>query len=98
MEHFIDGVKNYAVFSGRARRTQFWMYTLFYSIAVVVLSILDVVTGSGLLSGLFTLAMFVPTIAITVRRLHDTGRAGWWVLMGLVPLVGGIILLIFFKP
>jgi uncharacterized membrane protein YhaH (DUF805 family) len=75
---------------------------LFYFLAFVVFAIVDGLTGTldeeagiGLLSGLFVLATLIPTIAVLVRRLHDTDRSGWWALLNLVPLVGGLVLLVF---
>lgn len=96
MHWFTDVLKKYAVFSGRARRKEYWMFVLFNFIIAIVLAIVDAVAGaSGVISGLYTLAMLIPSLAVGVRRLHDTGRSGWWLLIALVPLVGGIILLVF---
>lgn len=102
MNWYLDVLKNkYAAFDGRARRTEYWMFTLFNVIASVVLMIVDNLlgtvssTGLGLLGGLYTLAILVPAIAVTLRRLHDTDRSGWWVLIGLVPFIGGIVLIVF---
>jgi uncharacterized membrane protein YhaH (DUF805 family) len=97
---YLEALRKYAVFSGRARRKEYWMFCLFYVIFAIVLVIIDSILGiggedGGLLSGLFVLAMLIPSIALTVRRLHDTDRSGWWLLIGLVPLIGGIILLVF---
>ena len=103
MSWYIKVLKNYAVFSGRARRKEYWMFVLFYVIFAVILTIIDVVTGLysktyniGLLTTIYGLAMLVPTLAVSVRRLHDTNHSGWWYLIGLVPLAGAIILLVFF--
>ena len=76
------------------------MFCLFYVIFAIALGIIDSILGIGggggsLLSGLFFLAMLIPSLAVTFRRLHDTDRSGWWLLIGLVPLIGGIIFLIF---
>jgi uncharacterized membrane protein YhaH (DUF805 family) len=76
------------------------MFALFYVIFVIVLAIIDGILGTGgedggLLSGLFVLAMLIPSISVTFRRLHDTDHSGWWLLIGLVPLIGTIILFIF---
>jgi len=103
MKWFLDCLKNkYATFEGRARRQEYWYYVLFYVLAIVALAMIDRITGTfskeagiGLLSGLFVLATIVPTIAVTVRRLHDTDRSGWWVLLELVPIIGGLVLLVF---
>ncbi len=105
MSWFLKGLKQYADFSGRARRQEYWMYMLFYSIFGIILYGVTVIgmamqsegiilLGMGIYI-LYTLALLVPTLAITVRRLHDTGRSGFWYFIGFVPLVGGIILLVF---
>lgn len=102
MNWFLIAIKKYATFSGRAQRAEYWYFILFYILILFALSFVDGITGSfsstdgiGLLGGLFTLALFVPSIAVGVRRLHDTGRTGWWLLIALVPLVGAIVLLVF---
>ncbi|MGW3650449.1 DUF805 domain-containing protein [Streptomyces sp. NPDC000878] len=95
MNYYVEMLKKYAVFSGRARRKEYWMAALFSVIISIVLAIVDAVIGVQILSTLYTLAVLVPGLAITVRRLHDTGRSGWWLLFALVPLVGGITLLVF---
>ena len=100
MNWYLEALKKYAVFSGRARRMEYWMFGLFYLIFAIVLGIIDSILGigwegGGLLSSLFLLAMVIPSIAVTFRRLHDTDHSGWWLLIGLVPLVGTIILFIF---
>lgn len=92
---YLDVLKKYAVFSGRARRKEFWMFYLFNIIALIVLSIIDAVIGIQLLSTIYILAVIIPYLAVAIRRLHDTGRSGWWLLIGLVPLVGSIILIVF---
>jgi len=95
MKYFLDALSKYADFTGRARRAEFWMFTLIYLVLSIGISLLDVMLGTGFLAILFALAMLVPTISITARRLHDTGRSGWWQLLSLIPLIGGIILIIF---
>ncbi|BBM03905.1 DUF805 domain-containing protein [Microbulbifer sp. GL-2] len=95
MKYFLDALSKYADFTGRARRTEFWMFTLIYIVLSIGVSLLDVLLGAGFLAILFALALLVPTISITARRLHDTGRSGWWQLLNLIPLIGGIILIIF---
>ena len=95
MNWFMEVLKKYAVFSGRARRKEYWFFVLFYVIISIVLGIIDAVIGTVILGALFGLALLVPSIAVTVRRLHDTGRTGWWVLIGFVPVVGWIVLLVF---
>ena len=102
MNWYLEVLKKYAVFSGRARRKEYWFFVLFNIIISIVLAVIDGVTGSfspeagmGLLGGIYTLAVWIPGIAVSVRRLHDTERSGWWLLIALVPLIGAIVLLVF---
>lgn len=96
MEFFIRAYKNYANFSGRDTKQQYWMFYLFYMIAYIILSVIDGVIGTGgLLGGIFALATFIPSIAIATRRLHDIGKSGWWQLIALIPLIGVIVLIVF---
>ncbi|NEA66549.1 DUF805 domain-containing protein [Streptomyces sp. SID12488] len=95
MNYFIEALKKYAVFSGRARRKEYWMFALFYMIIAIVVVIIEAAIGGQILSILLTVAFFLPGLGVTVRRLHDTGRSGWWVLFALVPLVGSITLIVF---
>ena len=96
MNWYVEVLKEYAVFSGRARRKEYWMFSLFNTIIYFVLFLIGTFVGiGGVLSGLYILCVFIPAIAVLVRRLHDTNRSGWWCLIGLVPLVGAIVLLVF---
>ncbi len=102
MNWYLEVLKNYAVFGGRARRKEYWYFVLFNIIIAAVLSAIDGATGTfspeagfGLLGGIYILAVFIPGIAVSVRRLHDTNRSGWWLLFGLIPLIGDIVLLVF---
>jgi len=102
MNWYLEVLKKYVVFNGRAKREEYWYFVLFNIIIGIVLTVIDAVTGSfspetgtGLLGGIYSLAVLLPTIAVSVRRLHDTGRSGWWLLISLVPLIGPIVLLIF---
>ncbi|MDN3297873.1 DUF805 domain-containing protein [Streptomyces ficellus] len=96
MHWYVDVLKKYATFSGRARRKEYWMFTLISTVIYAVLAVIDVsLIGSGVIAGIYGLAVLLPTLAVAVRRLHDTGRSGWWLFISLVPLVGGIILLVF---
>ena len=103
MSWFFGVYKKYAVFSGRARRKEFWFFYLFVMIAYILLAIVDGISGTldpmtgrlGLFSGIFWLGSTLPAIAVSVRRLHDTDRSGWWLLLGLIPLIGGIVLYVF---
>lgn len=101
MNWFISAVRKYAVFDGRARRKEFWFYELFYFVFFIALAWIDRFTGTfdvrnsvGFLSGLFAIAMFLPSLGVTIRRLHDTDRTGWWLLMVFVPFIGLIWLLV----
>ncbi len=100
MNYYLDVLKKYAVFSGRARRKEYWFFVLFNAIAGILLMVVDVMVGtydpetqSGVISSLYSLAVFIPSIAVTVRRLHDTDRSGWWVMLPIGVLIGGGILL-----
>lgn len=98
MNWFMAALKKYAVFSGRAQRAEYWYFLLFYLIIYVGLAIVDSLLGMseiGLLSLIFSLAMIVPSLAVSVRRLHDVDRTGWWVLFAFIPLIGFIVLLVF---
>ncbi|MEU8619448.1 DUF805 domain-containing protein [Streptomyces sp. NPDC048623] len=96
MNWYLDVLKKYAVFSGRARRQEFWMFTLFNLIAAIIVMAIDMAISTyPLLYVIYFLAVFLPTLGVTVRRLHDTGRSGWWILIDLVPFVGFIILIVF---
>ena len=102
MSWYLEAFKKYAVFSGRSRRKEYWYFVLFNIIVSIVLAGIDALLGTfssssniGLLSGIYGLAVLIPTLALTVRRLHDIDRSGWWILIGLVPLIGAIVLLVF---
>lgn len=103
MNWYMEALRKYATFTGRARRKEYWFFQLFVLLVVMVLSladrmlgVLDEESGIGLLSGLFSLAMFIPSLAVSIRRLHDTDRTGWWALLYFVPLLGFLVLLVFF--
>jgi uncharacterized membrane protein YhaH (DUF805 family) len=98
MNWYLTVLKNYVGFSGRARRTEYWMFALFNFIILLVLAILAAVTKSyffWVLYALYALAVIVPGVAVTWRRMQDTGRNGLWILLGLIPFVGSIVLLVF---
>lgn len=97
-----EAFTKYAQFSGRSSRKEFWLFYLLITIASIVLTVIDISIGSfdavsefGLLSGIFTLAIIVPSLAVSVRRLHDTDRSGWWLLLSFIPLLGSIVLVVF---
>ena len=88
---------NYANFNGRARRSEYWFAFLFYFLVYIGALFIDAVIGTVIvISSLWALATLVPLLALSVRRLHDLGRSGWYYLMGLIPFAGPIILLVFF--
>ncbi|MCB0537966.1 MAG: DUF805 domain-containing protein [Bacteroidetes bacterium] len=101
MEWFLKVVRdNYANFNGRARRKEYWMFALFNMIFAVVAMVLDNVLGIaidsigyGPIYGLYTLAVLMPGLAVAVRRLHDVGKSGWWLLIAFIPLIGGLYLI-----
>jgi uncharacterized membrane protein YhaH (DUF805 family) len=95
----------YVGFEGRARRAEYWWFALFSALVGIAASILDLALGtdfdgsfasSGLVSLIANLALLLPSLAVAMRRLHDTDRSGWWILIGLIPLIGVIVLLVFF--
>lgn len=100
MNWYLSVLKNYAKFDGRARRKEYWMFSLFHFIAIILCLIVDDALnfisydlGLGILSTIYILATFIPALAVTIRRLHDTGRSGWWYLIAFVPF-GGFALLV----
>jgi uncharacterized membrane protein YhaH (DUF805 family) len=96
MEWYLKVLRQYVDFAGRARRKEYWMFTLVSVIISLVLAILDNVLTIGVLGLLYSLAVLLPSLAVGVRRLHDTGRSGWWLLISLIPLIGAIVLVVFF--
>jgi len=105
MNWFLKVLKQYVDFSGRARRKEYWMFTLFLVIFYIVAMGIDNLLGitfpiPGMFYGpvyvVFGLLMILPTLAVSVRRLHDIGKSGWFILIGLIPFIGGIWLLVLF--
>ncbi|MDX1593762.1 MAG: DUF805 domain-containing protein [Gammaproteobacteria bacterium] len=103
MSWFLRVLRNYFVVEGRARRKEYWFFFLFAVIFSIGFAIVDVLfgtfdpeTGYGLFQGLYSLAILIPSITVGVRRLHDTDRSGWWLLIGLLPILGAIVLIVFF--
>jgi uncharacterized membrane protein YhaH (DUF805 family) len=91
-----SGFSKYVNFRDRACRSEYWYWTLFTIIAGTVAGIIDVTLNTQFVTGLFALVTFIPSVAIAVRRLHDLDRTGWWILIGFIPLIGSIILLIWY--
>jgi uncharacterized membrane protein YhaH (DUF805 family) len=96
-EAISSGFRKYVVFNGRSSRSEYWWWVLFTIIAGIVFGLVDNIIGTyPLLFLLSTLAVILPDLAVTVRRLHDRDKSGWWVLIGLIPLIGSFIILIWF--
>lgn len=91
-----SGFDNYVNFDGRARRSAYWYWTLFAILASIAANILDAVTDVPLFSLIVGLGLLLPGLAVSVRRLHDTNRTGWWILIGLIPIIGWIVLIVFY--
>jgi uncharacterized membrane protein YhaH (DUF805 family) len=102
MSGYLEVLKKYAVFDGRAGRKEYWYFNVFSFFIIIVLSVIDMMTGTfnvtvglGLLGGLYTLAVLIPGIAVSVRRLHDTDRSGLWLLINAIPIIGMLVFLVF---
>ncbi len=96
MNWYLKVLKDYVNFQGRARRKEYWMYVLISIPIILVLYLLESLMGiNGVLTFVYSLAVLLPGLGVIVRRLHDTDRSGWWILIGLVPFVGSIILIVF---
>jgi uncharacterized membrane protein YhaH (DUF805 family) len=87
-------LSQYASFSGRARRSEYWFFYLAVVIVTVVATILDLIIGMQILEWIVAAATIVPSISAGARRLHDTGRSGWWQLIGIIPIIGWILLIV----
>jgi uncharacterized membrane protein YhaH (DUF805 family) len=102
MEWYLLALKRYAEFTGRSRRKEYWMYTLYNIVIYTVLYLAGFITlmRSSIymvffgMAFIYALAVLVPSLAVAVRRLHDTDKSGWFIFISLVPIVGGIILLV----
>ncbi|MFJ3926015.1 DUF805 domain-containing protein [Streptomyces sp. NPDC090022] len=96
MKHYIDVLRKYALFGGRARRQEYWLFALFSGIIEIALLVLGRLTGVGLIPmAVYLAVVFLPGLGVTLRRLHDTDRSGWWALIGLIPVIGWIVILVF---
>jgi len=102
MRWYLEALQNYADFSGRSRRTELWMFSLVNLVICMVLAFIEGTLGIfrgqslSVLSTLYSMFVLIPSLAVSARRLHDIGRTAWWLLLGLIPLLGGIVLLVFF--
>ena len=95
MEWFLIVVRdNYSNFNGRASRKEYWMFYLFYMIFAIVAMVVDVILGFGFVYLLYVLALLIPGLAVGIRRLHDVGKSGWWLLISLIPLIGAIWIIV----
>ena len=90
-----SGFENYTNFRGRAVRSEYWYWLLFNVLVSIGASIVDATIGTSLVSALVGLAVFLPGLAVTFRRLHDTDHSGWWILISLIPIIGFIVMLVF---
>jgi len=91
---YTDVLKKYTVFDGRAGRQEFWMFVVFSIIVYLVVAIVGNLIHFPFLVGIYGLAVLLPTLAVEIRRLHDIDKSGWWIFIGLVPIIGGIWLLV----
>ncbi len=89
--NYVSVLKRYSVFEGRAGRREFWMYVL---VNIIIGAVLGYISQT--LASLYSLLVLIPSLAVGARRLHDTGRSGWWQLIGLIPVIGLIVLIVFF--
>jgi len=107
MNWYLKVLKNYVNFSGRARRKEFWFFFLFNTLIFFILGFVELfLFGSGdfnpssppalIITNIYSLGVLIPTLAVSVRRLHDTGKSGWWLLISLVPVAGFLVLLVFY--
>ena len=108
--YFLDTIKNrYAKFDGRATRSEYWYFILFYFILAFIVSLVDILVinpmlgltpeqaqQGGILQIIVGLGLLIPTIALTIRRLHDIGKSGWWLLIALIPIIGALVLIYFY--
>ncbi len=95
MDWYLKVIKNYVGFDGRARRKEYWMFVLFNIIFAIAASILDMIIGTYfVIQLLYGLAVLIPGIAVSIRRLHDTDKSGIWILVSLIPIIGGIWLIV----
>lgn len=96
-EWYLKCLRQYTDFSGRARRREYWMFVLANFIVGIVIGILESILGSkGIIGGIYSLAVLIPSLAVCVRRLHDVGKSGWFYFIGLIPLIGWIWLIVMF--
>lgn len=96
VNEYIKALKMYVEFTGRSRRKNYWMFMLVNIVISVVLQVVEnLLFGSSYLGWLYSLALFLPSLGLGVRRLHDISKSGWFLLLGFIPLIGAIILIVF---
>lgn len=95
-QNYVNVLKNYVTFTGRANRPEYWYFVLVNFIVSLLIGIVSVMVHSPVISNIYSLAVFLPSLAVSVRRLHDTDRSGWWLLISLVPFIGFIVLIVAF--
>ncbi|MGX9460214.1 DUF805 domain-containing protein [Shewanella sp. A14] len=100
MDWYLKVLKQYFDFSGRARRKEYWMFGLISAVISIILTLVDMgvglysdIYGAGLLSSVYSMAILIPSLAVSVRRLHDSDHSGWWLLLVLIPILGILIIL-----
>lgn len=91
-----SGLTNYVTFNGRSSRSAYWWFWLFTFVAVIAAEIVSAIIKSPVIYLIVALALLLPSLAVAIRRLHDTGRTGWWLLIGLIPIIGTITLIVFY--
>ena len=103
MNWYIEVLKKYTEFSGRARRKEYWYFALFNIIVSFIFIGIDFMFGTfnseggfGVFNTIYSLSVLLPAIGVGIRRLHDIGKSGWWLLIGFIPLIGAIVLIVFF--
>lgn len=100
MEWYLQVLKKYAVFDGRASRSEYWYFFLFNIIIGFIFGLIDgfaglaITSSVGVLGGIYSLVLLLPGIGVFIRRMHDTGRSGWWWLIAFVPIIGAIMMII----
>ncbi|MCD8552385.1 DUF805 domain-containing protein [Seleniivibrio sp.] len=96
MEWYLKVWRDWLDFKGRATRTEYWMFTLFNVVIMALISFIGYFIDTDLIDLLYSLAVIIPAFAVSIRRLHDTNRSAWWLLIMLVPVIGFIVLLVFY--
>ena len=100
-EYFKKCFRQYATFKGRARRAEYWYFVLYGWLISLAATAVDMLTfgvneeGMGLLGAIYSLVVFIPSLAVGVRRMHDTGRSGWVLLLGLIPVIGWVLVIVY---